>query len=59
MEVDATRRVNLETGKLWQGIGDHRVPIYHSTAERREAERRGKLHKPSRRFTIRLPSDRK
>jgi hypothetical protein len=59
MEMDANRMVDQETGMWWQRLGDEKVPIYDSVAQRRVAERRGKLRKPSRRFTIRLPSGRR
>ena len=58
-EVDAPVMFHLDTRESWQNIGDQRVPIYHSVAQRREGERRDKLRKPSRRFTIRLPSGRR
>jgi hypothetical protein len=59
-EKEGTARIttNVNTGKSWQFIGDKSVPVYNSAAERGAEEQRSKLHEPSRRFTIELPSTR-
>lgn len=57
-QLDARIDSNLNTGESWQFIGDKRVPVYNSAAERRSEERQLRVHKPSRRFTIELPSTR-